>query len=845
MLPLEFLPPSARDAILDLPVAPSLEALLTELGHGRAAVLLAPPGAGKTTTVPLALLGADWLGAQTIVMLEPRRLAARAAASRMASLLGQAPGGLVGYRTRLDRAVSAETRIEVVTEGLLVRQLLADPTLEGVGCVIFDEIHERSLDADLALGLCLDLQRALRPELRLLAMSATVDGAALGRRLGGTVVESAGRLFDVEIRHARRDIAHLRDLPDAMARAIRTALADPRFDAGDVLAFLPGVGEIRRTAALLDGASSGSGPGGGAAADILPLYGEMAAGEQDLVLRPTAPGGRRRVVLATSIAETSLTVPGVRIVVDGGFRRSPRLDPGSGLPRLETLRVSRAAAAQRAGRAGREAPGLALRLWSEAQGRALAPHDRPEILDADLAGFCLAASAWADAMGTPADALPLPDPPPGGAQEAARALLRDLGALEADGRITALGRSMAELGGHPRLAAMMLAAEGPAEASLAAELAALLEERDPLRARPAAHGAPAARPQADVSLRLAALSGAGDGAADRAALARIRQAASLYRRRLGTRAEPGGDAAGLLAAAFPDRIAQRREPGSFRLSGGGSARLSLSDPLANAPLLVAAGLHQRSGTEITLALPLDPERLPRPLLERASEQVETSLDPTSRAVVTRRRLRLGTLVLRDRSETGEAAEVAAILAAEAARDLRRALDWSPAACQLQARVAHARAAGLDPGLPDLSLESLAASVQDWLRPALSEATRLADLERLDVARLLRGRLDDGQRARLDRELPERLSLPGGQAAIDYTQPVPEAAARAQAFYGLRETPRLAAGRLALRLALLSPAGRPAAITGDIAAFWRGGWAETRKALRSRYPKHNWPEDPLA
>lgn len=830
---LDFSLPLTDPTAADLPVMEVLPPLREALAQAPNAVLVAPPGAGKTTLVPLALHGAEWLAGRRIVMLEPRRLAARAAAHRMSALIGGETGGLVGFRTRLDSAVSDRTRIEVVTEGLLVRRLLSDPTLDGVGCVILDEVHERSLDADLALAFCLDLQRNLRPELRLLAMSATADSPTLARTLGAPVIESAGRLFPIEVRHAVRDPLAVRDLPDMVARAIRVVLADADAPAGDILAFLPGVGEIRRTATALAGID----------ADILPLHGELPPAEQDQVLRPPSTGHRRRVVLATSIAETSLTVPGVRIVVDGGYRRAPRLDAGSGLSRLETMRISRATATQRAGRSGREAPGLAIRLWTEATGRGLAVHDRPEILDAELAGFRLDASAWAETMGTAPTELPLPDPPPNGAWEAARTLLEGLGALDNEGVITAPGRRMAQLGAHPRLAAMMLAARDPAEAALAADLAALLEERDPLRPR-ARPGSRPPDPPADVGLRLALLAGSDHPDADRASLARIRQSANAYRRRLGTRAASGGDAAALLAAAFPDRIAQRRgEPGAFRLSGGGSARLARNDDLADAGLLVAASLQVRAAPQIRLAARLDPDALPPSLLARTTEQVECTLDPTSGAVISRRRLRLGVLVLRDRTLTADPQDIARLLADEAAGRLRTALTWSDAACQLQARVALAREAGLDASLPDLSDAALSASVADWLAPAIGSMTRLSELGALDLLPLLRARLSGPQAHLLERELPTHLALPGSRAAIDYTGPVPQASARAQAFYGLRQTPLLAGGRIKLRLALLSPAGRPAAITGDLASFWQGAWVETRRELRGRYPRHDWPENP--
>src|SRR5271166_1686483 len=489
-----------------LPVAGVLPAVRARLDAGGNAVLVAPPGAGKTTLAPLALLPAPWCGDGRILMLEPRRLATRAAAARMASLLGETVGRTVGYRTRLDSAASADTRVEVVTEGLLVRRLQSDPGLDGVACVIFDEVHERALDSDLAMAFCLDLQRELRPELRLLAMSATADAARLCPLMDATLIESAGVAHPVRIRHAARELSHKRDLPEAMARAIRAALAE---EDGDLLCFLPGMAEIRRTAALLEGCG----------ALVLPLHGDLPPADQDRALRPAET---RRVVLATSIAETSLTVPDVRVVVDGGFRRAPRLDPSSGLTRLATLRISRAAAEQRAGRAGREGPGVAIRLWTEALHRGLPAHDRPEILEAELSSLLLDCAAWGAAPGD----LPFLDPPPAGALASAASLFADLGALDADGRITEAGRRMARIGAHPRLAAMMLAAETPQAAALACDIAALLEERDPLRGRGPE------RPPADIALRLDALAH-GDPNANRGVLARVRQAAQQYRRRLG------------------------------------------------------------------------------------------------------------------------------------------------------------------------------------------------------------------------------------------------------------------------------------------------------------------------
>jgi ATP-dependent helicase HrpB len=797
----------------DLPVTDAIPALLAALAGGRNAVVVAPPGAGKTTLVPLALLRASWRGEGTILVLEPRRLATRAAASRMASLLGETPGHTIGYRTRFDTAISSATRIEVLTEGLLIRRLLADPGLDGVSVVIVDEAHERSIETDLALALCRNLQHLLRPELRLIAMSATADGARLATLLEAEVIASAGRMFAVDIGHAARDLPSPRELPDAMARAVRTALASHD---GDILAFLPGMAEIRRTATALDGCG----------ALVLPLHGELPPAEQDRALQPAVG---RRVVLATSIAETSLTVPGVRIVVDGGWRRAPRLDPSTGLTRLATQRISRAAADQRTGRAGREAPGVAIRLWSSALHRGLPAYDRPELLEAELSGFALDCAAWGSA---PAN-LPFLDPPPPGALAAATALLIELRALDREARITEAGRHMAALGAHPRLAAMMLAAETPGEAALAAELAALLEERDPLRGP---------ETSADIGLRLAALAKR-DSPPERSEFRRIRHVANQYRRRLGLRTDlpADGDPGRLLAAAFPDRIAQRRgAPGSFRLAGGGGARLPRTDPLANAPLLAVAALELRAAARIRLAAPLDPDTLPA---ERITEQVLTSFDPVSGAVLARRRRRLGALVLTDRTEPADPAEVAAALADAVAAEALRPLPWSEAPRQLQARIALMRGLEPDAGWPDLSDAALRDNVAGWLAPELVGMSRRAELARLDLMDILRRLLPRDLARRLDQLLPTHLPLSRGRAAIDYRQPVPLAAAPAQAFYGLMKTPLLAEGRVPLQLALLSPAGRPVAITADLAGFWHSGWRDVRRDMRGRYPKHDWPEDP--
>jgi ATP-dependent helicase HrpB len=761
-------------------------------------------------------------------VLEPRRVAARAAARRMASLLGEdQPGGTIGLSTRLDRQFSDRTRVEVVTEGLLVRRLQTDPGLEGVAAIFFDEAHERNLDTDLALALALDLQRALRPELRLLAMSATLDGASFAGLMAeagqaAPVIESLGRAYPVEIRHRARDLRDPRDLPEAMASAIREALtAHP----GDVLAFLPGWGEIRRTAERL----------GGLDALVLPLHGELPPAEQDRALN-SAPDGQRKVVLATSIAETSLTVPGVRIVVDGGYRRAPRLDAASGLSRLVTLRIGKAATEQRAGRAGRTAPGVAIRLWTEALHRGLPQADRPEILEAELSGLALDCAAWGSEPG----GLAFLDAPPAGSLAAARGLLRDLDALDQAGRITETGRRMARMGTHPRLARMMLAASDSGEKALAAELAALLEERDPLRGREA---------PADIGLRLDLLAGGDHAAADRGAVQRIRRAASLHRRRLGigNGVAAEGDAGALLAAGFPDRIAARRGAmdGAFRLASGQGARITGVDPLAKAPLLAVADL-EIAGTEarIRMAATLDRAVLEARFPERLRREEGAAFDARTGAVLARRRLCFGPLVLEEAPlpQADPAAMAAALANAVAERGLRD-LPWNDGARQARARIGWLRRVEGE-AWPDLTDEVLITSVGEWLAPHLAGFTRLQELAALDLTQILLGLLPWEARRGLDQALPARLALPAGRsAAIDYARDVPTLEARAQHLFGLAALPMLAGGRVPLQVALLSPAGRPIAITGDLAAFWAGSWAEVRKEMRGRYPKHAWPENP--
>jgi ATP-dependent helicase HrpB len=792
---------------LDLPVNDVLPALVAGLAGRPNAVLIAPPGAGKTTTVPLALMQA---GYSKILLLEPRRLAARAAATRMAFLLGEAVGKRVGFRTRLESAVSGETVIEVITEGLLTSRLLADPGLTGVACVIFDEVHERSLEADLALAMVLDLQRGLRPELRVVAMSATPDAGRLAELLGAPVIESDGRMHAVEVVHSGRDIPTARELPEAVAKAVKEALAAHE---GDILVFLPGMAEIRRTEALLAGGK----------VLVLPLHGDLTPAAQDAALRQH---DRRRVVLATSIAETSLTVPGVRVVIDGGFRRAPRLDVSSGLTRLATMRISRAAAVQRSGRAGREGPGVGIRLWSEALHRGLAPFERAEIFEAALSGLVLACAAWGE---RPED-LPFVEAPPSGSLIAARALLSDLGALDDELRLTPLGREMAKLRAEPRLAAMMCAAASVQEKALAADLAALLEERDFL-----ARDAPV-----DILLRLEALAGRGHG--DGAVMARVRRGADIYRARLGLRrdAVAAGDAGALLAAAFTDRIGQARgEPGAYRLAGGGSGKVPAGDPMGRNKLIVVAALDAK-GAKVRLAAKLDGEALPGFLEARLKRTRETAFDPATGGVSTRERVRLGALILSDAAAPAQPSEIQGAMAKAVAARLE-SLDWSDAVLNFLARAVFMR--GIDPEFPDVSREALGARVDEWLTPYLAGMTNIREVRGIDLLDVLRAYVGYGHVRELDKLLPVALELPNGRVSVDYTGAVPVAAARAKVFYGLDATPQLAGGKVALQIALLSPAGRAIAVTGDLASFWRNGWVDARKDMRGRYPKHDWPEEP--
>ncbi len=810
----------------ELPIEAVLPALQRALAAEPAAVLQAPPGAGKTTRVPLALLGAGWLAGKKLLMLEPRRLAATNAARYMATLLGEEVGRSVGYTIRYERKVSAATRIEVVTEGILTRRLQGDPELAGVGLVIFDEFHERSLNADLALAFCRDAQLGLRPDLKLLVMSATLDGEPLSRLLGGApLISSAGRTYPVTIRWAGGDGAG--PVAEATARLTRRAL---RETSGDLLVFLPGVGEIRRCADRLADLA--------AEIDLRPLYGDLPFAEQE---RAILPGARRRVVLATNIAETSLTIEGVGTVVDSGLERRPRFDAGSGLTRLEMARISRASAEQRAGRAGRLGPGACYRLWSEGEQGALLPFTPPEIRSADLAPLALELARWG--VADPAQLIWL-DPPPAGALNGARELLRLLGAFDPQDRLTPLGTAMAKLPAHPRLARLLVAAEEAGCPGLGSDLVALLAERDLL-----AGGELAARPTSDSDLfdRLELLRrGSGGNAA---------RAARYWRQQSGAGSgEPNPDAlqvGRLLALAFPDRVGRERLPGSGRylLAGGQGARLSPRSAVRRAEWLVAVEVAGKAAGEgeIVLASALERSCVEELFGENLDWQREAEWDDRAGRLVVREVRRLGALVLQERPVPATSADTVPALLGVLRRQGLDRLGWSPAALQWRGRVALLARACPDGGWPGLSDEALLASLEEWLAPFLGGVRSLEQLRRFDPLPALQQHLGWERQTDLERLAPERLEVPSGsRIRLDYSvEDGPVLAVKLQELFGLGETPAIAGGRLPVLIQLLSPAGRPLAATRDLRSFWDTVYPEVKKEMKGRYPRHPWPDDPWA
>ncbi|MDQ7248798.1 ATP-dependent helicase HrpB [Dongia sedimenti] len=813
------------------PIDSSIPTILDALAARPNLVLSAPPGAGKTTRVPPALLSSSWAEAGRIVLLQPRRLAARAAAQRMAELMGEAVGETVGYRVRLDRRIGPKTRIESVTTGLFLRQLQGDPELNGVAAILFDEFHERSLDGDLALALALESQAGLRPDLRLLVMSATLDIAAIGALLPDSAsVRSEGRSFPVETRHLGDPSGRMTErIEDRVVRAVLQAIDA---EAGDALVFLPGLAEIRRAQAALEDRLPS------AEVAILPLHGDLPPAEQDLALKPD-PRGRRKIVLATSIAETSLTIDGIRLVIDSGEKRLPQFDPTTGMTRLTTGRVSLAAANQRRGRAGRTAPGICYRLWSEATERAFAPYDPPEILSADLAPFALELGAWGS---TDPAQLALLDPPPAAPLAQARDLLHRLGALDTRHRATPHGKAMAEIGTHPRLAHMMLKSKDQGRGSLSCDLAALLSERDLVKGR---------RDDADLRHRLDLLHG--EGGADRGARERIRRAAEAWRKQLGVALDRNPDRTAIgavVALAYPDRLAQRRGgPGQYRLSNGKGARLAETDPLAREDFLAVAALDgDRREARIFLAAPLTLAEIEADFEAEIETVAAIAWNARSETVEAKSERRLWSLVLEERAlatPSGDAV-IAAMVAGIRAMGLG-ALPWTPEIEAFRQRIAFLRAVeGEAGGWPDLGDAALLENLEHWLAPFLTGITRRAHLARLDLRSALEALLDWKLKKRLDEAAPTHVAVPSGsRIAIDYSDPAaPVLAVRLQEMFGAVDTPRLAGGRVPVLLHLLSPARRPVQVTRDLASFWKNGYSAVRADLRGQYPKHFWPDDPL-
>ncbi|MDB4889160.1 MAG: ATP-dependent helicase HrpB [Gemmatimonadetes bacterium] len=816
----------------DLPIEQVLPALHEALGRSSSAVLQAPPGAGKTTRVPLALLESRWLRPRRILMLEPRRLAARAAARRMASMLGESVGATVGFRVRGESRVGAATRIEVVTEGVLTRMLLDDSTLDRYGAVLFDEFHERSIHADLGLALTLQTQELLRPDLRILVMSATLDGLAISALLGNApIITSEGRRYPVEVRHL--PAASNARIEDAVALGVRAALAR---DAGSILAFLPGQTEIRRCLSALER--------GGLPDDVsvLPLYGDLSPAAQDAAIAPPQRGVRK-VVLATSIAETSLTIEGVNIVIDSGLSRVSRFSARSGMSRLETVRVSRSSADQRSGRAGRTAPGVSYRLWPAEEDAHLPDRARPEILETDLASLALDLAVAG--VHDPHELLWL-DTPPGPALAQARTLLRELGALDDAHRITSHGREISSFGLHPRLAHMLLSARSLGLGATACVIAALLEERDVLRRD-------AQFRDLDLRSRVALVGEDGRATAgdvDRDAMRRVREQSRTWREQL--RVPPveriDEHATGrLLALAYPERVAQRRDGSGDRylLRNGSGAVLQDPGVLANAPYLAIADLDGRSPqARIYLAAPIDREEIDASFgADIVSEEV-VAWDADAGAILAVRRERLGAIILHEGALHKVDADASAQVIIDAVRRGDLSLPWSESAQRLRDRIAFLRL--LDSAWPDFSEPALIGQLDDWLRPHLLGVRRRSQVEQLPMHDLLLGMLTWDQRRQLDELAPTHLVVPtGSRIPIAYDDPgAPVLAVRLQEMFGLADTPRIAGGRVPVTLHLLSPAHRPVQVTRDLAGFWRSSYFEVRKDLRGRYPKHEWPEDPL-
>lgn len=817
-----------NETVVPLPIDSLLSEIRATLAEHVSLVIEASPGAGKTTRVPPALLGAAWLQGRKLVMLEPRRLAARAAAQYMAAVLGERVGETVGYRVRMDTRVGPRTRIEVVTEGVLTRLLQSDPALGDYGLVIFDEFHERSLHADLTLALILEARQALRADLRIVAMSATLDGAPVAQLLGGAPrLISEGRSFPVDTRY--RPLAARASIEAHVANVVRRALTD---ETGSLLVFLPGGGEIRRVAGILEENLPPD-------TDLVPLYGDLSQEQQDAAILPAA-SGRRKIVLATSIAETSLTIEGVRVVVDAGYARVPRFDPVSGLTRLATVRVSRASADQRRGRAGRLEPGVCYRLWSE--GERLEAQTTPEILQADLAPLALELAQWGV---TDAGQLAWLDPPPSAAFAQARELLRELEALDADGRITAHGRSLVELPLHPRLAHMVIGGVRLGFPWLACLLAAVLSERD-IVAGGARHVGIAER------VRMLTAQPAADAGVDRRNLKRVQAVARDIARQAGIAPQPriSVDHAGLLLAlAYPDRIARRRVGNRPRylLANGRGAYLSDDDPLSRAEWLAVAALDGNPReARVFLAAQIEERELRELFAPQIVTRDRIDWDEDQGAVRAVRELCLGAIILEQRPlAEPDAQRVAALMLAAIRRHGLDCLPWTTALRNWQARVLLLRRVQGD-SWPDVSDEALLRLLEHWMAPFLAGCTRLAHLAGVPLKQALEALLDYAQRRALDELAPTQVTVPTGRRVpLDYTSgDTPVLAVRVQELFGLAQTPAIAGGRMPLVLHLLSPAGRPMQVTRDLAGFWKSSYRDVKKEMQGRYPKHPWPDDPL-
>ena len=813
----------ARYEQLNLPVAEVAGEIDRLLPQNSCVVVTAPPGAGKSTLLPLTIL--ENLPEGKVLMLEPRRVAARQIAERMAWMLGEPVGRTVGYRMRFEQKVSAGTRIEVLTEGVLVRRLVDDPGLEGVSVVIFDEFHERSLTTEVALALTREAQQVLRPDLRMLVMSATIDTDALCRDLDAPLVESRGKMFPVEVVRGKEE-AKPENASELVAQTVRLAHRD---HPGDILAFLPGEADIRRCAEHL-GASLGE-------TQVFPLYGMLSGEEQRCAIAPSAPGSRK-IVLATPIAETSLTIEGVRVVVDSGLCRKPVYDPQRGLSRLETVRISRDMADQRAGRAGRVAPGVCYRLWSAATEQRMPPVRVPEILEADLAPTVLAIAAWGESR---PERLPWLAPPPALSLRHARELLEDLGALDANGSITLHGRALAGLPCHPRVAQMLLKADTPERKALAADLAALLEEKDPLDT-----------PEAGVYIRLKALRDARQSRRE-GRWSRMCRIAEQYRKMVRVPVDDADpdpfEAGALLAAAYPERIAKAWKDGvgRFCLAGGDLAAVDPSDPLAASEWLAVGSLHAAPGGvgRIFLAAPLGASDL-KPYIRRRDV---VAWDSRQGSVAARRESRVGQLAVSAQPLSDVPREEIVRVICEAARkEGTSMLDFSDEVQNLQRRVAAVAAWRPELELPDLSTETVLERASEWLPPFIGKATTTAELKRIDLCAALWSLLTYPQQQAVDRLAPSHITVPtGSRIRVEYRQgaDAPVVRVRLQECFGLTDTPRVDDGRRPVLMELLSPGFKPVQLTTDLRSFWEGTYFEVRKELKRRYPKHAWPDDPLA